>query len=340
MAAATIGASLLARRERAERLIRCAERAALEDGTPTAHWYIGLGRTGMSFILDNDFARAYRDALALENDWYAAGHGPGWETDVAMHFSLASQQMLGNLHELSRRVTTLVQNAKRTGDLFQEVTLRVRFAVRHLVDDKPAEAREDVLDALAAWLPGTDAFGNQRAWALWSRTRIALYQGTLDPDLDTEWQRMLRSLVGRVPLMQAEYLHAYGTYLLARAYDAKRRGSPSRHAEFCARAARVAEQVGRLSFPAAPSAYHTLRAGIALARGSHDAIDLMKVALDQTIECGVLVYAAFLKRRLGEAIGGDDGATLVSQADALSMRSGGVVPERGAELAIPTGRFA
>ena len=53
----------------------------------------------------------------------------------------------------------------------------------------------------------------------------------------------------------------------------------------------------------------------------------------------MLVFAAFLKRRLGEAIGGDEGATLISQADALSMRSGWVVPERGAELVIPTDRF-
>ncbi|HEY5949569.1 MAG TPA: protein kinase, partial [Kofleriaceae bacterium] len=224
MAGATIGAGILGRRDRAERLMECCERAGAEDGTPLAQWYIGLGHTAMSFILANDFARAYQDAAQLETEWYAAGHCPSWETDVAMHFSLACQQMLGDLRELSRRVAMLTHNAKRTGDLFQEVTLRVRFAVRHLVDDKPAEAREDVVDALASWLPRSDSFGNQRAWGLWSRTRIAIYAGKLDPELDAEWERMLRSLVGRVPLMQAEYLHVYGTYLLARAYEAKRRG--------------------------------------------------------------------------------------------------------------------
>jgi tetratricopeptide (TPR) repeat protein len=339
MAAATIGASLLARRDRAECLMDCAERAGLEDGTPTARWYVGLGRTGMSFILDNDFARAYRDALDLENEWYAAGHGPGWETDVAMHFSLASQQMLGDLVELSRRVAMLVHNAKRTGDLFQEVTLRVRFAVRHLIEDRPDVAREDVLDALHAWLPDTDSFGNQRAWGLWSRTRIALYQGKLDDELDDEWRRMLRSLVSRVPIMQVEYLAVYGAYLLARAHRAKKRGNHSEHAALCARTARVAERAGRLAFPAAPVTHAMLRAGIAWARGDSDVIAATRTALDQSIECGVLVFAAFLKRRLGEAIGGDEGNTLISQADALSMRSGWVVPERGAELAIPTDRF-
>jgi hypothetical protein len=257
-----------------------------------------------------------------------------------MHFSLASQQMLGELRELGRRVAVLAHNAKRTGDLFQEVTLRVRFAVRHLLDDRPDEAREDVLDALAAWLPGRDSFGNQRAWALWSRTRIALYTGTLDPELDREWERMLGSLVGRVPLMQAEYLHAYGTYLLARAYEAQRRGQPSEHAALCARVTRVAERLGRLPFPAASGAHHTLRAGVAWARGDGDVVALTRLALDQTLESGVLVYAVLLKRRLGEAIGGSEGETLISQADALAMRSGWVDPERAAELALPTGRFS
>jgi eukaryotic-like serine/threonine-protein kinase len=340
MAAATLGACLLGRRGRAERLMACAERAGAEDGTPLAHWYLGLGRTGVSFLLDNDFERAYQAAIELENDWYAAGQGPGWETDVAMHFSLASQQMLGDFRELSSRVALLAHNAKRTGDLFQEVTLRVRFAVRHLIEDRADDARADVLDALAAWLPGTDAFGNQRAWALWSRTRIAMYQGRLDEDLSPEWDRMLRSLVGRVPVMQAEYLHSYGTHLLARAYNEQRRGNHSVHAELCARTARVAERVSRLNFPAAPAVHRILCAGVAWARGSRDIIEQTRAALDQTIESNLLVYAAFLKRRLGEAIGGDDGATLISQADALAMRSGWAVPERGAEIALPTGRFS
>jgi eukaryotic-like serine/threonine-protein kinase len=340
MAAATVGACLLGRRDRARRLMACAERAGVEDGSPLAQWYIDLGRTSRWFLLDNDFARAHRAAVELEQDWYAAGQGPGWETDIAMHFSLASQQMLGELRELRGRVAELAHNAKRTGDLFQEVTLRVRFAVRHLVEDRPDDARADVLDAIAAWLPGADAFGNQRAWALWSRTRISLYQGRLDDDLESEWQRMLRSLVGRVPVLQAEYLHNYGIYLLARAYEAKRRGSPSTHAELCARVDRIADRLGRLSFPAAPAVEHILRAGVAWARGSRDRRELTRIALDQTIECGLLVYAAFLKRRLGEAIGGDEGATLTSQADALAMRSGWLVPERGAELAFPTGRFS
>ena len=338
MAAATIGASLLGRRDRAARLIACCERAAVEDGTPTAQWYLGLARTGLSFILDNDFVRADRDAQALEHEWYAAGHGPGWETDVAMHFSLASQQMLGEFRELARRVGTLTHNAKRKGDLFQEVTLRVRFAVRHLLDGHPDAAREDVHDALAAWLPGTDSYGNQRSWGLWSLTRAALYAGTLDDELDDEWQRWHRSLIARVPLMQAEGYHVYGTYLLARAIDAEKRGRPSEHGAFCRAAERVAEKLERLPFPAAPGSAGMLRAALVWTRGG-DRADAARQGLEAALESGVLAYTAFFKRRLGEALGGSEGATLILQADELAFRVGWRQPERGAELAIPTGRF-
>ena len=98
--------------------------------------------------------------------------------------------MLGELGELAIRVDEHVASSQRTGDLFQEVTLRVRFAVRHLIADRPTDAETDIADALAAWQPGATQFGNQRAWALWSRTRVVLYArevGRLEELLGDEW---------------------------------------------------------------------------------------------------------------------------------------------------------
>jgi hypothetical protein len=83
-----------------------------------------------------------------------------------------------------------------------------------------------------------------------------------------------------------------------------------------------------------------LHAGVAWAREHPDVIALTREALDRIIEHHVFVYAPFLKRRLGEAIGGEEGATLVAQADDLAVRSGWTDPVRGAELVLPTGRFS
>jgi len=339
MATSTVGAGLLGRRDRAVELMAATERAAREDGTPLAAWYVKLAQAGLSFILDNDFRRAHRDATALENEWYAAGHGQGWETDIAMHFSLASQQMLGEHREVAKRVAALVQSAKRNGDLFQEVTLRVRFAVRHLLDDRPDDARADVEGALAAWLPDSQSsFGNQHAWALWSQTRIALYAGDLDIDLDDAWQRMHTSLIGRMPVTRLEWFNVYGTYLLGKAIMAQRRGRTSNFAALCRQAERIADRIGRLAFPAAPASEAMLRAGIAWVRGE-DLVAALRRAVDASVQHGVLAYEPFLRRRLGEAIGGSEGATLVAEADVEAKERGWRAPARGAEIAIPTGRF-
>ena len=342
MAAAMIGASLLGRKQRANQLMAATEQAAREDGSTLAAWYLRLAQVGKTFLLDNNFKQAHENARAAEAEWYAAGHGPSWETDVAMHFGLASQMMLGQHGALSERVNQLVRNATRSGDLFQEVTLRVRFAVRHLIADAPDVARADVADALAAWLPGSDSFGNQRAWALWSRTRIELYAGQLDPPgLEAEWKRMHRSLVGRLPMMKVEWLHAYATYLMGRALDAKKRGQHSEFARFCRETESVYERYRKLDvFNAAPVPAALVRAGLAWVRDDADMITHLRHATTVAEESGIIAMVSGVRRRLGEAIGGDEGAALVAKSELEARNSGYLDPARGAEFAIPTGRFS
>ena len=342
MAGAVIGAALLGRRKRGTALLETAARAAEADGTPLSNWYVGLARTGAAFMLDNDFRTAYDSSCSLEAQWYAAGHGPAWETDVAIHFALASQQFLGRFGELARRARTLIHDAHFRGDLFQEVTLRVRFGVRHLCVNDPVTAKADVLDALARWMPGSsDSFGNQRMWALWSRTRIALYTRAADAALADEWKRLHRSLIGRVPLMRVEGDHCYGTFLLARAIAAKRTGDHSAHAVLLREVARVARRLELLPFPARMVPASLLRAGIAWASGDERAmLDLTRAALEQANTTRCTPFAALTKLRLAELIGGDEGAALRATAEAESRDAGFSNPARAVELAIPRDGFA
>ncbi|MFN0247067.1 MAG: serine/threonine-protein kinase PknK [Kofleriaceae bacterium] len=337
MSSATVGAALLGRRERAARLFDATQRAATEDATPLSAWYVRLARTATTFVLDNDFRGCLALAPALETEWYALGRGPGWETDVARHFSLAAAQMLGQLHDFRTRLETIIDTARRTGDLFHEVSLRVRFAVRHLLADDPTRARDDVVDALASWLPSADSFGTQRAWALWSRTRIALYAGDLDrlePDLEDEWQRMRRSLVARLPAMKVEWLHTYATYLLGRALAAR---SPREANALLREAEHTADELDALPFPVAPASALLVRAGIAHARGA-DVTAPLRGAIEAASAREFNIFVPFLRRRLGEAIGGTDGASMVRDANAAAAAMGFSNPARAAEM-YPAGRY-
>ncbi|MEO6774116.1 MAG: protein kinase [Kofleriaceae bacterium] len=339
LAAATVGAALMGQRKRTQRCLEACHRAAEEAGSPIAQWYARTTHCTTVFLLDHQFRRCQGLATELEREWHAAGYGEGWETDIIRHFNLASQQMLGMLAELSARVEVLTTNAARMGDKFQEVSLRVRFAIRHLLVDRPETAHEDVVDALAAWQPSAEAFGNQSAWALWTRTRVMLYQrdfGRMHEVLDADWQRMRRALIGRVPALKIEWFHAYGTYLLGRAIDARDHGRHFEAAALTRTCTRLANALDRMRFPGAPATARMLEAGIACVRGG-DVVTPLRIALEAALAAEFLVYTPFLRRRLGEAIGGGEGSALIAAGDAEAIAQGWRLPERGAELCIPRG---
>ena len=339
LSAATVGAALMGSRKRTQKCLEAAHRAAAEDGSPIAAWYARTTHCTTVFLLEHDFRRCYELARGLEQDWYDLGYGEGWETDVIRHFNLAAQQMLGMLKELSLRVETLVTNAARTGDKFQEVSLRVRFAIRHLLVDQPEVALTDITDALASWQPSAEAFGNQSAWALWTRTRVILYQrefGKLHESVDADWQRMRRALIGRVPALKSEWFHAYGTYFLGRAIDARDHGRHSESSSHLRSVMRLARKTEALDFPGAPAVARMLEAGAACVRGG-DVVTPLRIALDGATKADFVVYTPFIRRRLGEAIGGDEGAALIAAGDAEAIAQGWQIPDRGAELCIPRG---
>ena len=338
MCGMSVSAALMGQRARSRQLLETSERAALDAATPLAAWYARTTRCANLFLLHNDFSACVAAADQLERDWYAIGGGPGWETDVVRHFSLASQMMLGQLADLAARVSEHIDSSRRTGDLFQEVTLRVRFPVRLLIADRPADADADVVDALAAWQPSNESFGNQRAWALWSRTRVLLYLRALDrlePVVGDEWRQMRRALIGRVPALKVEWLHTYASYLLGRALHERSRGNASAHAALCHAAYKVAAEVAQLRYPAAPAVAQMIEAAVAHARGG-DAIAALRAALDAAIRSSVFVYAPFLKLRLGAALGGAEGAQLAMAGANEARAQGWRSPAQGAELAIPT----
>ena len=340
MSALTVSAALMGKRERSQRFLEAAARAADDAGTPLASWYARSTACTNAFLLDNEFQRCFEMASSLERDWYAAGGGEGWETDVVRHFTFASQQMLGELAALAARVDQQVASSQRTGDLFQEVTLRVRFAVRHLIADRPADAERDIADALAAWQPGTTQFGNQRAWALWSRTRVVLYTrelGRLEEAVGADWQRMRRALIGRVPALKVEWSHAYATYLLGRAAHALSSGRASEHAALCRQTRAVARDVGRMKFPAAPAVARLIEAGLACARAASGARDAdiiapLRAALAAATDRQFRVFIPFLKMRLGTALDGSEGAELVAAGTAEATQQGWKDPLAGMQM--------
>ena len=214
----------------------------------------------------------------------------------------------------------------------------MRFAVRHVLTDRPDVADDDLTDALSSW-HSADSFGNQHAWALWARTRIVLYRrdfGKLEEIVGADWVRMRRALIGRVPALKVEWLHAYGTYLLGKAIDAREHGRASEHTAMCRAASRVAASVGRMQFPAAPTVARMLEAGVTCVKGG-DVVGKLQIALEAAKTHHLGVYVPFIQRRLGEALGGTEGDAMMAAADRDAKAQGWMFPDRGAELVLPRG---
>jgi hypothetical protein len=82
-----------------------------------------------------------------------------------------------------------------------------------------------------------------------------------------------------------------------------------------------------------------LRAAIAWVRADDSTIPALRAAADDALAHGMLPVAPFLRRRLGEALGGSEGINMIVEADSTARGYGFVDPERAAEIFFPTGRF-
>ena len=161
----------------------------------------------------------------------------------------------------------------------------MRFAIRHLLVDQPEVAHDDITDALASWQPSAEAFGNQSAWALWTRTRVILYQREFGK-LHEVARRRLAAHAARADRPRAraqERVVPRVRHVLPRPRDRRARSrSPLRgrraSAPCCGSPAR-----SRPYFPGAPAAARMLEAGVACVRGG-DVVTPLRIALDAAID--------------------------------------------------------
>jgi hypothetical protein len=98
--------------------------------------------------------------------------------------------------------------------------------------------------------------------------------------------------------------------------------------------------MAQMPYPAAPVSSSLLAAATASVRGDADVVDKTRHALAEAQRCGVYAFAAATERRLGEALGGSEGAAMIARADDSARKLGFTNPERAAEMAMPTARFA
>jgi hypothetical protein len=200
------------------------------------------------------------------------------------------------------------------------------------MDDRPADARLEVEDAIASWPRVDDEFGNQDYLALRSLTFIALYEGDVAAAVRTrrEWDRYFGSLLRRVHFLRQDALYWLGAIALleARASAPRERARSLRIVERAVRALR------RIALPMAASSALQLEAGMWACRGDEGrAREALERALADADARGLELHGACLRWRLAE--GAKDGRVRRAEAEAWMGEQPVREPERLVRAVLP-----
>jgi serine/threonine protein kinase len=287
--------------------------------------------TGSAWCLLGDFERAATlcekaDAILREQCT-----GVQWELTTCQIFLLTSLTYLGETSEIVRRVPLLMDSARERGNLFESIELRTRQNLYWLLCDDPATAGSELADAMAQW--SRKGFYRQDYNRLLAQTQIDLYLGQPTvawARLAQAWPALRSSQLLRVQLFLAEAL-----YLRARAaIAAARRGHDV--PAMLRRADRDARRIAREKMPWCVSFDPLLRAGIAAVQGnSETAAHLLAKSVAGFEAAKMRLFAAAARRRLGETIGGDEGAGFIQEADSFMRRQSIRSPERMTNMLVP-----
>jgi hypothetical protein len=172
----------------------------------------------------------------------------------------------------------------------------------------------------------------QHWFDLMAQAQLALYEGdgrAAHARVAEVWSALERSLLLRIQLVRCEAWH-----LRARCALAAAAADPGAAGPLRAAAARDARRIlGERVAWAAPFAHLVLAA---VAGGREPG---RRAALEHAVHGfaagGLELYAAAARRRLGEAIGGDEGRTLVAAADAWLAAERLRAPDRWVAMLAP-----
>jgi hypothetical protein len=161
---------------------------------------------------------------------------------------------------------------------------------------------------------------------------IDLYDGTGPAAyrrIEQGWQRRMASPLARLAFVRAGLLHPHGLAALT----ACRSGMLDRR--LVRAAARDARELRAMGMPWTSALARSLDAGAALVTGAPDGRELLERAHAELAAAGMVTHAAVVRRRLGELTGGDQGARVIAEVDALLANQGIRAPERFARFYMP-----
>ena len=320
-------------RPRAERLLRASQGIAERVNEPYA---IGLSTLigGIAAWLDGRWGEGRVLCERAEQILRERCTGVVWEIQMAQLIGLDLLFFLGEVAELSRRLPSLLKEAKERGNLLRATFLRTGYSshIAWLAADDPEGAVQELEAGFREWT----RFDHLQIWARGVRRDIALYSGTglLVPGrVDAGWRPFAKALDR---FAQVGFLRGLDSRARSRLGMAASVAQP-RECESLLRGAEAhARTILRERTQWAEPLARLVQAGAATTRGATEqALGLLSAAEAGFARADMALHLAAARRRRGELLGGEAGRDLVAAADAWMSGQGIKNPERMTAMLAP-----
>ena len=256
-----------------------------------------------------------------------------WERDMMDFFTLYCLFYLGELRELAALAPVQLRLTTARGDLFGATNLCVGLInAAWLVPGDVAGARERLDEATEQWTVRWVHL--QHYHHLLGEAQLALYAGEAEAGLRAvteKWPGLRAAQILRISLIHDESLHLRARLAIATAQHA-----PARRDALLREAARDAAQVARAVEPAVAPLGELALAAVDHARGDDDrAVARLRACITAFERVEMAAYATAARAGLGRVLGGDEGAQLVSGAEAALRAQGVAEPARWFAMLAP-----
>ncbi|HEU4889488.1 MAG TPA: AAA family ATPase, partial [Thermoanaerobaculia bacterium] len=279
-----------------------------------------IGRFRVALQKGNEAEKLFRERCT----------GVAWEIDTTQSCSLCAMLYLGQLAQLVPKVNTILREAEDRGDRYGGWNAAGRPSIVWLALDDPDTALRINQTVIDRW--SSERFQSQHLFELFASAQIDLYVGRPADAWQRvmeSWPAMVHSKIPRVQFAHIEMRHLRARVGLA---VAKTTGDRSVLRQVERDATMIFNEKMHWALPLAQS----IRAGLrALDADFEESRQLLENAVRNFEKMEMALYAAGARRRLGELIGGDEGAALVTEADGWLRGQLVKVPERMVDVLVP-----
>jgi serine/threonine protein kinase len=321
--------------ERYRDLVVEARRLASTGNAHYARYTVGI-LIGLREYFGGRFRAATSELESAEQGLLEHCVGATWELFTSRVWRCWGLFYLGELATLRDVATLESADALRRGDPYTLITATLGIVhVANLMSDAPSEARATIERCMGRWT--APEFTLQRYYGLIAHVFSDLYEGRPAE----AWSRLSaaerdvrRSRIDSFNAVRWELLYWGGCAALA---SARSSGcSPQERMRLTRTASRRARKLERENHPACAALAAILRAELAAQGGD---VSTARAALESAIAAcanqSMTLFAAGVRARLGEVIGGDEGERMIADAEQPFRSQKVVNPTRMRRVLVP-----